>query len=83
MLTIIGIYILRIKQPDALRPYKAIGYPVLPAIYILMGLAFCTLLIIYKPQFTWPGLIIVCIGVPIYYLLQRNARPTGETTVEE
>jgi len=83
MLTIIGIYILRIKQPDALRPYKAIGYPVLPAIYILMGLAFCTLLIIYKPQFTWPGLIIVCIGVPIYYLLQRNAGPIGETTVEE
>ncbi|EHQ25630.1 APC family permease [Mucilaginibacter paludis] len=68
VLTIAGIYILRIKRPDAERPYKAFGYPVLPAIYILMGLAFCTLLIIYKPQFTWPGLIIVLIGIPIYYI---------------
>src|SRR5258706_13663602 len=59
VLTIIGIFILRKKRPDAERPYKAFGYPVLPAIYILMGIAFCILLIIYKPQFTWPGLIIV------------------------
>lgn len=68
VLTIIGIYILRVKRPDAERPYKAFGYPVLPAIYILMGIAFCTLLIIYKPNFTWPGLIIVLTGVPVYYL---------------
>ncbi|HEY0669849.1 MAG TPA: amino acid permease [Sphingobacteriaceae bacterium] len=68
VLTIIGIYILRVKRPDAERPYKAIGYPILPAIYILMGIAFCTLLIIYKPNFTWPGLIIVLTGVPVYYL---------------
>lgn len=68
VLTIIGIYILRVKRPDAERPYKALGYPVLPAIYILMGIAFCTLLIIYKPNFTWPGLIIVLTGVPVYYL---------------
>ncbi|HEX7847591.1 MAG TPA: amino acid permease [Chitinophagaceae bacterium] len=68
MLTIIGIFILRKKMPDAERPYKAFGYPVLPILYILMGLAFCILLIIYKPQFTWPGLIIVLIGVPLYYI---------------
>jgi APA family basic amino acid/polyamine antiporter len=74
VLTIVGIYILRVKRPDAPRPYKAFGYPVLPAIYILMGLAFCTLLIIYKPQYTWPGLIIVLIGIPIYYISQRNVR---------
>lgn len=67
MLTIGGIFILRKKRPDAERPYKAFGYPILPILYILMGLAFCILLIIYKPQFTWPGLIIVLIGVPIYY----------------
>jgi APA family basic amino acid/polyamine antiporter len=67
VLTILGIYILRVKRPDAERPYKAFGYPVLPAIYMVMGLAFCVLLIIYKPQFTWPGLIIVLIGIPIYY----------------
>jgi len=68
MLTIAGIFILRKKRPDADRPYKAFGYPVLPALYILMGLAFCTLLIIYKPKFVWPGLIIVAIGIPLYYL---------------
>ncbi len=73
VLTILGIYILRIKRPDADRPYRAFGYPVLPAVYILMGLTFCTLLIIYKPDFTWPGLIIVLIGIPLYYLSQRNA----------
>jgi APA family basic amino acid/polyamine antiporter len=68
ILTIAGIFILRKKRPDAERPYKAFGYPVLPVLYILMGLAFCILLIIYKPQFTWPGLIIVLIGIPLYYL---------------
>ncbi len=68
VLTIIGIFILRKKRPDAERPYKAFGYPLLPVLYILMGLAFCILLIIYKPQFTWPGLIIVLIGIPLYYL---------------
>ncbi|HEY9196005.1 MAG TPA: amino acid permease [Mucilaginibacter sp.] len=78
VLTIVGIYILRKKRPDAERPYKAFGYPVLPAIYILMGIAFCTLLIIYKPQFTWPGLIIVLIGIPIYYISQRNVKNEDE-----
>ncbi|MBN8674885.1 MAG: amino acid permease [Chitinophagales bacterium] len=68
MLTIAGIFILRKKRPDAERPYKAFGYPILPALYILMGAAFCGLLIIYKPEFTWPGLIIVLLGVPLYYL---------------
>ena len=68
MLTIIGIFILRKKRPDAERPYKAFGYPVLPSLYIIMGLAFCILLIIYKPKFTWPGAIITLLGVPLYYL---------------
>ncbi len=68
ILTIAGIFILRRKMPDAERPYKAVGYPILPVLYILMGFAFCILLIIYKPIYTWPGLIIVLIGLPIYYL---------------
>ena len=72
VLTIIGIFILRVKQPDLERPYKAIGYPVLPIIYIAMGITFCVLLIIYKPAYTWPGLIIVALGVPIYYFLMRK-----------
>ena len=69
ILTIFGIFILRKKRPDAERPYRAFGYPVLPAIYILMGLAFCILLIIYKPDFTWPGLIIALLGIPIYFIV--------------
>jgi APA family basic amino acid/polyamine antiporter len=81
VLTILGIYILRVKRPDAERPYKAFGYPVLPAIYILMGLTFCTLLIIYKPNFTWPGLIIVLIGIPIYYISQRNVKDEDTATL--
>ncbi len=68
VLTIAGIFILRAKRPNAERPYKAFGYPVLPTLYILMGSLFCILLIIYKPQYTWPGLIIVLIGIPIYFI---------------
>jgi APA family basic amino acid/polyamine antiporter len=82
VLTIFGIFILRAKHPNAERPYKAFGYPVLPAIYILMGITFCILLILYKPQFTWPGLIIVLIGVPIYYISQRNVKHNDETVTD-
>ena len=76
VLTIAGIFILRKKMPDAQRPYKAFGYPVLPAIYIIMGIAFCALLIFYKPEYTWPGLIITLIGIPLYYIaVARNKKP--------
>ncbi|MEO5888918.1 MAG: amino acid permease [Ferruginibacter sp.] len=68
MLTIGGIFILRRKKPEMERPYKAFGYPVLPILYIVMGLAFCLLLVIFKPKFTWPGMIITLIGIPIYYI---------------
>lgn len=78
MLTIIGIFILRKKRPDLERPYKAFGYPVIPLIYIIMGLAFCLLLIAYQPKYTWSGLIIVLIGIPIYYsLVRRNKKEEG------
>lgn len=76
MLTIVGIFILRKQRPEAERPYKAFGYPILPVIYILMGVTFCTLLIIYKPTYTWPGLIITLIGIPIY-LIQSRTRTAG------
>ena len=72
ILTIIGIFILRKKMPHAERPYKAFGYPILPALYILMAIAFCVLLAIYKRDYTWPGFIIVLIGIPIYYLAIGN-----------
>ncbi len=79
VLTIFGIYKLRVTRPDAERPYKAFGYPVLPAIYIIMGIAFCILLIIYKPEFTWPGLIIVLIGIPIYYITKYFSKNEDQT----
>ncbi len=82
VLTIVGIFRLRKSRPDAERPYKAFGYPVLPIIYILMGIAFCILLIIYKPNFTWPGLIIVLIGIPIYYFSQRNATKEDQSLTD-
>jgi APA family basic amino acid/polyamine antiporter len=77
ILTIIGIFILRKKRPEMERPYKAFGYPILPAIYILMGTCFCVLLIIYKPNFTWPGLIITLIGIPLYYIALSNKKTKG------
>ncbi len=77
MLTIAGIFILRRKRPDAERPYKAFGYPVLPLVYIVMGLSFCLLLIVYKPNYTWPGLIITLLGIPVYYLVIASNKQSG------
>jgi APA family basic amino acid/polyamine antiporter len=71
ILTIAGLFRLRKTQPDAERPYRAIGYPVLPAVYILMALFIDVVLLLYKPQYTWPGLIIVLIGIPVYFLWTR------------
>ena len=68
ILTIFGLFVLRRTHPDAERPYKAIGYPVLPAIYIVMALFIDVVLLRYKPQYTWPGLFIVLLGIPVYYL---------------
>ena len=74
ILTIAGIFILRKQRPEANRPYKAFGYPVLPIIYILMGTVFCLLLIFFKPNYTWPGLIITLIGVPIYFFAMKEKK---------
>ena len=80
VMTILGIFILRKKRPDAERPYKSFGYPVLPALYIIMGISFCALLIVYKPQFTWPGLIIALAGIPLYYLAVATRKKRNEGT---
>lgn len=71
-LTILGIFVLRKNRPEADRPYKAFGYPILPAIYILMAITFCILLIWYKPVYAGWGLGIVLAGIPIYYLAVAN-----------
>jgi len=68
ILTIAGLFVLRFKRPNAERPYRAIGYPVLPAIYIVMAIFIDIVLLLYKPQYTWPGLMIVLLGIPVYYL---------------
>jgi APA family basic amino acid/polyamine antiporter len=72
ILTIGGLFILRRTHPDADRPYRAVGYPMLPAIYIVMALFIDVVLLRYKPQYTWPGLIIVLLGIPVYYLRETN-----------
>jgi APA family basic amino acid/polyamine antiporter len=72
ILTIAGLFVLRSTQPNAERPYRAIGYPILPAIYIVMALFIDVVLLRYKPQYTWPGLIIVLLGIPVYLIWSRR-----------
>jgi APA family basic amino acid/polyamine antiporter len=74
ILTIAGLFVLRRTRPNAERPYKAIGYPVLPAVYIVMALFIDVVLLRYKPQYTWPGLIIVLLGIPVYFLWRSKAQ---------
>lgn len=71
ILTIIGLFILRKKRPDADRPYKAFGYPVVPVIYILAAGLISLVLLFYKPKTSLPGLLIVLTGVPIYFIWKR------------
>ena len=77
VLTIVGLFVLRRTRPNAERPYRAIGYPVLPAIYIVMALFIDAVLLRYKPQYSWPGLIVVLLGIPVYYAWSRSSRATS------
>lgn len=70
-LTILAIFILRVKRPDIPRPYKAFGYPYIPAIYILTTVLIMVILLIYKPNYTFPGLGIVLLGIPVFYLWKK------------
>ena len=74
LLTIVGLFVLRRTRPDAPRPYRAFGYPVLPALYIVMALWICGVLLRYKPQYTWPGLLLVLLGLPVYAVWRKAAR---------
>ena len=77
ILTIIGIYILRKKRPDAERPYKAFGYPIVPALYVIGAATILAVLFVYQTTTTLPGLFIVLTGVPVYFIwrniLRKNA----------
>jgi APA family basic amino acid/polyamine antiporter len=67
-LTVGGLFLLRFRRPDAPRPYRALGYPILPALYLIMCVAVMLDLLIVKPKLTWPGLLLVVLGVPVYFL---------------
>jgi APA family basic amino acid/polyamine antiporter len=76
IITIYGVMVLRKTKPQAERPYKALGYPYLQYLYIVLALLICIFLLIYKPTYTWPGLIIVAFGVPVYYLIHAKRKTT-------
>ena len=79
ILTIAGLFVLRYKLPNVERPYRAFGYPVLPAVYIVLAIFIDIVLLRYKPQFTWPGLIIVLLGIPVYFAW-RSRRTVNEAS---
>lgn len=84
VLTVVGLFVLRWRMPNAERPVKAWGYPLLPAIYVLLAAAIMVDLLIVKPLYTWPGLVIVLSGIPVYFLwraLGRKPEPSAETPV--
>jgi len=74
ILTIAGVIILRIKRPDLERTYKTPLYPILPIVYLILATSFCVALLVYKPQFTWPGLIIVLLGLPVYAVVKKMGK---------
>ncbi len=77
VLTIYGLFVLRRKMPDIERPYKAFGYPLLPAVYIVFGSLISMDLLIYKPNYTWPGLLIVMLGIPVYFIWKLINKPVN------
>jgi APA family basic amino acid/polyamine antiporter len=72
ILTIAGVFLLRWKRPEAERPYRAWGYPIVPALYIVGASVILIVLFVYQPATTWPGLVIVLTGVPIYFLWRKS-----------
>ena len=72
MITVFGVIYLRIKKPELERPYKTWFYPVTPILYLLIGTAFCVLLIWFKPQYTWPGFLLILLGLPVYWFINRK-----------
>jgi len=75
VLTVAGVFRLRIKRPDAPRPYRTLGYPFVPAFYILAASIILIVLFVYRPSTTWPGLLIVLLGMPIYMVIRKNEGP--------
>ncbi|MCF8447593.1 MAG: amino acid permease, partial [Bacteroidia bacterium] len=74
ILTVSAVFVLRKKQPGLNRPYKVLAYPIIPAIYIIMASVICVSLLIYKPDYSYPGLAIVLLGVPVYYYIKSREK---------
>ena len=81
-LTILAIFILRVKRPDIPRPYKAFGYPVIPSLYILTTITIMVILLIYKPNYTFPGMLIVILGIPVFFLWKKYNKTSGKIESE-
>jgi len=73
-LTILAIFVLRVKRPEIPRPYKAFGYPIIPALYIITTTFIMVILLIYKPRYTFPGLAIVILGIPVFFIWRRYSK---------
>jgi amino acid transporter len=82
VLTVTGLFVLRVRQPDAERPYRALGYPLVPLAYVVVCALIMVNLLVVRPKFTWPGLIIVLTGLPVYVLWRVFGRPTPAPSVE-
>lgn len=82
ILTVAGLFVLRIRRPDIERPYRVFGYPLLPAVYLLLALFIEVQLLRYKPQYTWPGLLIVSSGIPVYALWRMRQRKVNSLAPE-
>ena len=83
ILTIAGIFLLRQKRPDAERPYRAFGYPIVPALYIVGAAVILVVLFIYQTATTWPGLIIVLTGIPVYFIWRKVGVPMDDAHARE
>ncbi|MFN2500451.1 MAG: APC family permease [Pyrinomonadaceae bacterium] len=79
ILAIAAVFVLRVKQPDAERPYKAFGYPVIPALYIIGASVILVVLFVYQTTATWPGLVIVLTGVPVYFIWRNLSNREPES----
>jgi amino acid transporter len=82
VLTVTGLFILRFRRPDAERPYRALGYPLLPLAYVLVAAAIMVNLLFVRPAYTWPGLVLVLAGLPVYVLWRIFGRPAPVSSVE-
>jgi len=83
MLTVFGVIYLRIKKPELERGYKTFLYPFTPVLYLLIGTAFCILLLIYKPDYTLPGLGLILLGLPVYFLINKKVINVDNTQDED